>query len=136
MSSKHFSFFLAFCSLLLVYNTITFGQQYIQWNTNPSIPLHSLGYKFLGLEGTFKNVRYVGYYTDKDIEEPLTVAQFEQAQYTLAPTVLVLNKTNYPFVLFDCTTPVFALEKIKELGMQPLKTNAGIILAFNPALSR
>ena len=135
MSSRQFLIpFL--CAMLLLYNALAFRKQYIQWTQNPSVPLHSLGYKFLGLEETFKNVRYAGYYTDKDIETPLNIAQFEQAQYTLAPTVLVLNRTNYPFVLFDCSSPALALDKIRELGMQPLKTNAGIILAFNPAFYR
>jgi hypothetical protein len=126
MSSRYF---MIFCVLLIAYNATTLTSQHLQRQSKPSQPLHSLGYKFIGLEQLFKDVRYVGYYTDKDIEAPLTIAQFEQAQYMLAPTVLVLNKTDYPFVIFDCTTPEVALNKIRELGLQPLKINAGIILA-------
>jgi len=97
-----------------------------------TIPLHSLGFQFMGLENVFKDVRTVGYYTDKDLTNSLAIAQFEQAQYMLAPTVLDLNHTQYHWVIFDCTSPQAALEAIKHLGFTPLKINHGIILAFNP----
>ncbi len=94
---------------------------------------HNLGDQFKGLETIFNHIRTVGYYTDKNIEEPLVVAQFEQAQYVLAPTVLDLNNTHHPFVIFDCSSPEVALNKIKELGFQPLKANnLGVVLALNP----
>ena len=96
-------------------------------------PLHSLGDKFNGLETVLTNQRTVGYYTDKNMEEPLNVAQYEQAQYLLSPTVLDLNNTHYPFIIFDCSSPQIALNKIKELRLQPIKANnVGIILAINP----
>ena len=133
MNSKGFSGFALVCALLIGFNTFSFWQKYFQERQHPFIPLHSLGYKFLGLDNIFKNVRYAGYYTDKDIEAPLTIAQFEQAQYTLAPTVLVLNKTDYPFVFFDCSSPAIALKKIQEFGLRPLSLNTDIILAVNPS---
>jgi hypothetical protein len=95
-------------------------------------PLHSLSYQFQGLKPTFNNIAYAGYYTDKNIEAPASIAQYELAQYVLAPTVLVLNETKYALIIFDCTSPQIAIEKIKELGLQPLKANNGLILAFNP----
>ena len=133
MKSRGFSSFTLVCALLVGFNTFSFWQKYFQEQQRPSIPLHSLIYKFTGLEKVFKGLRYAGYYTDKNTEEPLTIAQFEQAQYVLAPTVLVLNRTDYPLVLFDCTTPAMALKKIQELGFKPLSANAGIILAVNPS---
>jgi hypothetical protein len=96
-----------------------------------SIPLHSLGFQFMGLENVFKDVRTVGYYTDKDMNNTLAIAQFEQAQYMLAPTVLDLNHTQYHWVIFDCSNPQTALTAIKQLGFTPLKMNHGIILAYN-----
>ena len=67
------------CIFLISYNTFSLGQQYLQRRQNPSMPLHTLSYAFLGLEKVFEHVRYVGYYTDKNIEQPLTIAQYEQA---------------------------------------------------------
>ncbi len=97
-----------------------------------TVPLHSLGAQFEGLKDVFNGVRYAGYYTDKNLDIPLAVAQFEQAQYALAPTVLMLNKTDYPLVILDCTSPDIAIAKGKELGLIPLKAANGIILASNP----
>lgn len=99
-----------------------------------TIPLHSLAAQFDGLKETFKGLRYAGYYTDKDTEAPLTLAQFQQAQYTLAPTVFILNKTNYPLVIFDCTTTDVAVAKMKELGFAPIKSYNGIILGISQKL--
>ena len=95
-------------------------------------PLHSLGYQFIGLENVFKNIRTVGYYTDKNLNNPLAIAQFEQAQYMLVPTVLDLNDTQYHWVIFDCTSPQAAIEAVKHFGFTPVKARNGIILAFSP----
>ncbi len=109
-----------------------YGQAVSQWRDHTTIPLHSLGFQFMGLENVFKGIRTVGYFTDKDLGQSLAIAQFEQAQYMLAPTVLDLNHTQYHWVIFDCTNPQMAMETIKSLGFTPLKVNHGIILAYNP----
>lgn len=110
-----------------------YAQAIHQLQDRTTIPLHSLGFQFVGLENVFKDVRTVGYYTDKDlISNTLANAQFEQAQYMLAPTVLDLNHTQYHWVIFDCTSPQVAMKAIQRLGLTPLKINRGIILAFNP----
>ncbi|MBF0570740.1 MAG: hypothetical protein HQL12_02590 [Candidatus Omnitrophica bacterium] len=103
-----------------------------QLQDRTTIPLHSLGLQFMGLENIFKGTRTVGYYTDKDLTNPLAVAQFEQAQFMLTPTVLDLNHTQYRWDIFDCTSPQAAMQVIQRLGFRPLKINHGIILAFNP----
>ena len=120
-------FFAAGINLLLAY-----AQAIGHLEDRTSIPLHSLGYQFMGLENVFKGIRTVGYFTDKNLDNPLAVAQFEQAQYMLTPTVLDLNHTQYHWVIFDCTTPQVAMETIKNLGFTPLKIRNGIILAYNP----
>ena len=103
-----------------------------QLQDRTTIPLHSLGFQFMGLENVFKDIRTVGYYPDKDLKQPLAIAQFEQAQYMLAPTVLDLNHTQYHWEIFDCTSPQEAMRAIQRLGFTPLKVNHGIILAYNP----
>ena len=92
--------------------------------------LHSLSYQFVPLQNVFKNIPRAGYYTDKNMEHPLTIAQYEQAQYVLAPTVFEIGNTALPLVLFDCTTPQFAREKIKELKLLPITASpTGLVLA-------
>ncbi len=109
-----------------------YAQALHQLQDRTTIPLHSLSYPFMGLEHVFKGVRSVGYYTDKDLDNPITIAQYEQAQYVLAPTVLDLNHTPYHWAIFDCTSPQAAISAMKSLGFTPLKINHGLILAFNP----
>ena len=76
---------------------------------------------------------HIGYYTDKNIDETLAIAQFEQAQYLLAPTILDLNNTSTPLIIFDCSDPKIAMTKIQELGLTALSANNyGIVLAYNP----
>jgi hypothetical protein len=125
--------FLTALVLAAVFNLCqAYTQAIHQLQDRTTIPLHSLGFQFMGLENVFKGVRTVGYYTDKDLGKTLAIAQFEQAQYMLAPTVLDLNHTQYHWVIFDCTSPQIALENIKRLGLTPMKARNGIILAFNP----
>ena len=109
-----------------------YAQALAQLQDRTSFKLHTLGYQFMGLENVFKDVRTVGYYTDKDLKNTIAIAQFEQAQYMLAPTVLDLNHTQYHFVIFDCSSPQVAMDTIKNLGFTPLKARFGIILAYNP----
>ena len=95
------------------------------------IPFSFLGFKFAGIEKLFRHVKYLGYYTDKDlVHDNIAAAQFAQAQYVLAPTILDPTSTQHTFVIFDCTNEAVAQSKIKELGFTPLKSNKfGIILA-------
>ncbi len=84
----------------------------------------------MGLTDMLRGVEYVGYFTDKDLTDKTNAAQFSQAQYILAPVILDLNNTQRDFIIFDCTTPDVALEKIKEIDAVPLvKNKFGIILA-------
>ena len=97
-----------------------------------AIPYTFIGNKFLGLSSVLKDVKRIGYYTDKSLDVNQNAMQFAQAQYILAPIILDLNNTNYPFVLFDCSQRTVALEKIREAGLIPVKENQfGIILARN-----
>ena len=131
---KKFKIIFYICFILIAaYNLLTaYAQAIFQLQDRKTIPLHSLGYQFLGLKNIFKDVRTVGYYTDKDLAQPLAIAQFEQAQYMLAPTVLDLNHAQYHWVIVDCTSPQVDMDTIKRLGLTPIKAHNGIILALNP----
>lgn len=97
-------------------------------------PYVFLGVKFLGLKDFVGHVQYIGYYTDKDLDQNQNAMQFSQAQYVLAPVILDLNNLRHEFIVFDCTSPKAAMDKIKEIGAVPLRVNQfGVILAGNPA---
>ena len=103
------------------------------------IPFNFLGTQFEGLQDIVQGADIIGYYTDKPIDNDhkANLAQFQQAQYTLAPIVLDLNNVAHPFVFFDCTNPANALSKIKQLNFTPVKVNkTGIILAINRNMER
>jgi len=96
-------------------------------------PYAFAGEKFAGLQELLAGERYVGYYTDKDLDVNKDAQQFAQAQYTLAPVILDLNNTQHRYILFDCTSPDVALRTMKQVGALPLRRNQfGIILAVNP----
>ena len=132
MKKLKFIFLIALV-LVAVFNLCqAYTQAIRQLQDSTTSPLHSLGFQFMGLENIFKGVHTVGYYTDKDLGNRLAIAQFEQAQYMLVPTVLDLNNTQYRWVIFDCTSAQAALGAIQRLGFTPMKIRNGIILAYNP----
>lgn len=94
-----------------------------------------VGDRFAGLSAIIGKPRAVGYYTDKSLDITRQAMQFAQAQYILAPTILELNNLENEFIIFDCSSPRKAIEKIREIGAVPLKVNPyGTILARRPKL--
>lgn len=94
------------------------------------MPHQSIGQEFEALRSFTKNIEYMGFYTDLPEEDTKNAATFSQAQYILAPTILDYNNTNHEFILFVCSRPEVAMQKIKEIGAIPLKANGtGMILA-------
>ena len=129
---------LLFCCIVIPFNYYFLFKE-IRNNQllRKTTPYFFLGLKFSGLEKVLHNEQYVGYYTDKDIDEKLPAAHFAQAQYILAPVILDLNNLEHDFILFDCASQKTAFEKIKEIGAVPLVRNRfGIILAKRPGRNR
>ena len=95
------------------------------------MPHQIIGYQFAGLEEVLQGVQYVGYYTDKDIENDKETAKlFSHAQYILAPTVLDFNNTTHEYIIFVCSSEQIARIKIQQLKMFPIRRNKyGMILA-------
>ncbi len=97
------------------------------------IPYTFKGDQFRGLDAFVGKAPWLGYYTDKSLDDTRAAMQFAQAQLILAPSILDFNNTNHEFIIFDCSSPMVAMKKIAEIGAQPLKANPyGIILARNP----
>jgi hypothetical protein len=103
--------------------------------TRANIPYVFTGVKFTGLKSVLNHAEYIGYYTDKDLDNRQDAAQFAQAQYILAPIILDLNNTDHEYILFDCSSLAVTLDKIQELGILPMRRNQfGIVLARNPQI--
>lgn len=127
-------FILALLLMIAVNLVQSFGDILNVYSKRRNNPFFFSGYRFTGLEKTFKNVKYAGYYTDKSLDESPAAANFAQAQYILAPTILDLNATNHEFTLFDCSRQEIARQKIEEIKAVALKKNKfGIILARKKA---
>lgn len=106
----------------------------ISSKNNPhSFPLHRLAEPFVGLKPIFKDQHAAGYITDKNLDIPLAIAQYQLAQFTLAPTILHLNKSDTALALIDATDSDNAKRLVNEYKLTPLKmSNQGLILAINP----
>ncbi len=129
--------FLATASLLLAFNLFCSAKETVKMSqVRKRIAYTFLGDRFRGLRSFIGNAPYIGYATDKNLDDNRNAMQFAQAQLVLAPTILDLNNMSHEFVIFDYTTPQAAVKKIKELKLQALKANQyGIILVHNPNTS-
>ncbi|OGX05948.1 MAG: hypothetical protein A2Z88_02635 [Omnitrophica WOR_2 bacterium GWA2_47_8] len=123
--------FLSVVFVLIVSNIIKLNQEISKTHKmRKLIPYTFLGVKFTGIQELFTDVKSVGYFTDKDLDDQTAAAQFSQAQYVLAPIILDLDHSKHEYVLFDCSSEEKAMEKIKELKLTAIKKNQfGIILA-------
>ena len=123
---------LALCGVVIALNSFqTFRIIKTYHILRKFMPYEFLGLKFAGLNNFVTGSRYVGYYTDKDMDKLENSAQYAQAQYVTAPLILDLNNLKHPYILFDCSTERKAMEIIKKIGAIPLKKNQfGIILAI------
>ncbi len=126
-----YKLFLTLTGIILLFNCIDLTIAAVKLaEKRKKSPFYFSGFQFLKLQDVFRGVSYVGYYTDKDLSDKQNTAQFSQAQYILAPTILELNNLSHEFILFDCTSEKAAYDKIKEIGAIPLKkSTSGIILA-------
>ncbi len=126
--------FLTLAFLLCGYNFLSLSKDTLQKiQIRQKTPTLFLGDYFRGLNAFVGTSHYLGYYTDKNLDDNRNARQFAQAQLVLAPIILDLNNTSHEFIIFDCSSRVVAAKKIKEIGAVPLKANQyGIILARNP----
>ncbi len=124
------SLFLLATAFLVLINAVDFlAQTAATRQKRKTIPYYFLGLKFAGLKEMFRNVPFAGYYTDRNLNEKTNAAEFAQAQYVLAPTILELNHTGHEWTFFDCASEEKAAAKIREIGAEPVKRNAfGIVI--------
>ena len=117
--------FLLLCFIVIAFNTFQLFR-----TLTPDRPVNFSGLKFSGLGDVLKNETLIGYTSDLDIKETKPLAEYEQAQYMLAPIILDVQQPFHKFVIINCSNDNAALAKLKELNARPLLRNQfGVILA-------
>ena len=129
MTFKHIHFktlFLAWCFIFIGLNAYQLHKK-----LSPEHVVQFAGLKFSGLDDYLKNETHIGYATDLDIKETGPLAEYEQAQYVLAPVILDVTGKPHKFFVVNCSTEVGALKKLKELNATAvLRNQFGVILAL------
>ena len=93
------------------------------------------GQKFDGLQKILKNEKYIGYYTDQNIDSARQLMELLQAQYTVIPLILDPNNVEHRYIIVNCADIPSAIEKFKALGARPVtRNNNGIFLVERPDL--
>lgn len=118
--------FLSLCCVLISVNV---SQLFRKLSTDR--PVTFAGLKFTGLGDKLKEEPAVGYASDLDIKEAGPLAEYQQAQYVLAPVLLDIQQSSrHRYVLINCSGDEAAIKKLKELNARPLLRNQfGVILA-------
>jgi hypothetical protein len=99
------------------------------------VALNFAGQKFDGLQKLLKNEKYIGYYTDQNIDDAHPMMELLQAQYTLIPLILDPNDIEHRYIIVNCVNIPAAIEKFKALGARPItKNNTGLFLVERPTL--
>ncbi len=117
--------FLGCCLVLIVVNSFQLFQK-----LSPQHPINFSGLKFSGLDDILEHETIIGYTSDLDIKETGPLADYEQAQYMLAPIVLDIINPAHKFIVINPSNDTAALDKLKEFKARPLLRNQfGVILA-------
>lgn len=118
--------FLFSCAALIAFNTY-----HLIRTLTPDRPVGFYGLKFSGLENILKQETHIGYITDLNLNETAALAEYEQAQYVLAPVILDINNPGHRFLIINCSNEAVASSKLKEIGARLLtRNNLGVILAM------
>jgi hypothetical protein len=93
------------------------------------------GEAFAGVKDLINGEKYVSYITDKDLKADKNIAEFSQAQFSLAPVILDLNNPNHRFLIINCESPLRAKTVLQYFHAKPIRqSNLGVILAIREGL--
>jgi hypothetical protein len=88
------------------------------------------GEAFAGVKDLIQDEKYVSYITDKNLSVDKNIAEFSQAQFSLAPVILDLNNPNHRFLIINCESKPHAQAVLKYYQARPIRqNNLGVILA-------
>ncbi len=123
-----------FCLALIVLtitNSVVLKEEIRRiYNYKKILDFNVVGYQFAGIEAFLKDVEYMGYYTDKDMDDPKNAKLFAHAQFALAPIVLDFNNLNHKYIIFACSSDGVAhleMNKIKAIALG--RNQFGIVIA-------
>jgi hypothetical protein len=117
--------FLACCCALILFNVF-----HLFRTLCPSRTVGFAGLKFSGLAEVLENETHIGYVSDLNIREAGPLAEYEQAQYVLAPVILDVERPAHKFVIINSSNDDAAIAILKKLNARPLMRNQfGVILA-------
>ena len=95
------------------------------------------GDRFNGLQLLLKSEKYIGYYTDQNIDDTGPIMELLQAQYTVVPLILDVNNIDHRYIIVNCADIPAAIEKFKRLGARPVTpNNGGLFLVERPGSVR
>jgi len=98
---------------------------------------HFAGDKFNGLQKLLKNEKYIGYYTDRNIEDTGPMMELLQAQHAVIPLILDPNNIEHRYIIVNCADIPAAIAKFKGLGARLLtQNNTGLFLVERPDFKR
>ena len=123
-----------FCLIFLVL-TVTNGfvlKEEIRriYNYKKILDYNIVGYQFAGIETFLEDVEYMGFFTDKDMNNPKNAKLFAHAQFALAPIVLDFNNLNHKYIIFACSSDGIAELYMNKINAVALGRNQfGIIIA-------
>ncbi len=96
--------FIILLSLLFITFTSFLSIRYVKRNAVPVPNLYEPGYQYIDFVPHLKNVKRLGFLSNKSISAEAGLDEFQQAQYMLAPAVLDLNNSNYEYNVLDFMT--------------------------------
>jgi hypothetical protein len=123
--------FIAITALLVGWGSVQTIQELIKLTRlRQKNPFVFGGEAFTGIKDLIQGEKYVGYITDKDLKADKNIAEFSQAQFSLAPVILDLNNPNHRLLLINCESKQRAQAVLQYYKARPVrKNNLGVILA-------
>jgi hypothetical protein len=98
-------------------------------------PFFFAGEAFAGAKDIIHGEKYAGYITDKDLKLDKNIAEFSQAQLSLAPVILDLNNPNHRFLIINCESQERAKAVLQHYRARPIRRSSlGVILAVREGL--
>jgi hypothetical protein len=128
----------AIIALLAAINIVQTAMHLISiYPRRKAVAFNFAGDKFSGLQHFFRNEKYVGYYTDRNIDDTLPAMELYQAQHAVIPLKLDPNNIEHRYIIVNCTDIPAAVEKFKNLGARPVTVSKnGIFIVERPEFRR
>jgi hypothetical protein len=120
--------FIIILSLFFISFTTFLSVRYVKRNKVPVPNLFEPGYQYIDFVPYLKNVKRLGFLSNKSISAEAGLDEFQQAQYMLVPAVLDLNNSNYEYNVLDFMTEkkdqFYLFYMLKKLNAEKVADNS------------